>query len=186
MSASLQLSRSSPGTCAQVRCTSPTGARGPAGTPCRASSAPTAVGGWRDGGDGVSSPFSFPTHLPSPFAAVIRLHLTVSIIPGLAGVSGACVCACVCLRAWVLTCSLTPAAPSARDILSSGRPVPRGLGARRENHISSVSLTFLAPPPVWICFLGFSINTTDFFQNIPARPAPPPLCDILFPPAGAP
>lgn len=116
MSTSLQLSRSSPATCAQVRCTSLTGARGPAGTPCRASSALTAVGGLRDGGDGAFSSFlpivpdvgSFPTHRPSPFTAVIRLHLTVFIIPVGPELATSPCGAGVCLRACVLTCSLTP------------------------------------------------------------------------------
>lgn len=101
MSTSFQLPRSSPVTCAQVRCTSPTGARGPAGTPCRASSALTAVEGLRDGGEGVFSsslisffrlsassflffivsdvqkaPESFLTHRPSSFTAVSLLLLT--------------------------------------------------------------------------------------------------------------
>lgn len=81
-------SRSSRVTCAQVRCTSPTGARGPAGTLCRASSARTAAEGCRDGGERVfpSSVLVLCSSLRHPSPPSDPAHLCVV----------GCVFGCVC------------------------------------------------------------------------------------------
>lgn len=99
LTASLRLSRSCPVTCAPVRCTSPTGARGPAGTPYRASSALTAVEGSRDAGDRAFVSSLLCLSFLSSFAPLRR-----SVSPSSPRPKPAAAFPCVC----VLTCSLTP------------------------------------------------------------------------------
>lgn len=95
--------------------------------------------------------FRLTFHHPSlPLSVFIKLFLLFLSAPNSPCLWGGCVFACVCFDVFT-----DPAAPSTRDILSSGRSVPRGLRARQENHISSVSLTFLVPQFGFVCFLGF-------------------------------